>query len=498
MCGRFAGLVAAAGLLLGLSPAGASPTEPASGWITSYFDELRLLSPGRPYFVMTGPCERLDLARWVADQPSGSGQAASRRAWLAEMLRRELGPELALEGSGGPVWILDSNLGGGLERDRKGAAQYLLRSWLYLPQGVSLWTTLRTTVNGADYHRVETRPWRDRWRASMDYGGIGYRKGGLSVFAGRDEVSWGASRDLGLMFSGAGPTLDMLRLSLRTGHLLFTSVHSELRASPADPWDAGVRRFIAAHRLEVLAGTRWDFSVSEVVVYGGEGRGFDPGYLNPLAPFYEEQWNSYRNDNMLLGADLMYRLPERAEIKGELLVDDFQIDPGSEPNKVGFGLAIDAVNPLAGERSLVGCSYFRVARGTYGHAVPWNRYIEEGKVMGFPGGPDGDRFEAWSSWSPQNPIVLKADYTLVRQGEGRATDPQSGKAPRTPFPSGTVDTTHNLSAEMAWRPSYPLQLRLLAQWSSERNVANVDGLKASGFKASISISYSPRIWVRES
>jgi len=504
---RFTRFLAAGGLVLGLmlggfpdgwpAPAEAAPTEPGTSWVCQYFDELRLLSPGEACFVLTGPCERLDLARWVERQGVGGGSAASREQWLAAMLSRELAPEICRDASGVPVWVLDASLGGGLEGERKPVAEDMLRAWVYLPGGLALWTSMRTTANAPDDHRVETRPWRDRWRASLDYGGVGYHKGGFSVFAGRDEASWGASRVMGLLFSGAAPTLDMLKLELRSRRVLFTSFHSQLRRSVRDPWAAGVRRFVAAHRLEIIAGKRWDFSVSEAVLYGGEGRGFEPGYLNPLAPFYAEQWNSHRNDNLLVGADVLLRLPGHAEIKGEVVVDDFQVDPGPEPNKLGFGLAINAVNPLVGERSMVGFSYFWIADGSYGLALPWNRFVEEGKVMGFPGGPDGDRLEAWSSWAPLNSVALQAGYSLTRQGAGRIAESQDGGGFNITFTSGAVERTHSVTAGATWRPSYPLRVQALAQWSSRRNVANVRGSTASSFKASLAVTYDLRVWRRQ-
>jgi hypothetical protein len=179
------------------------------------------------------------------------------------------------------------------------------------------------------------------------------------------------------------------------------------------------------------------------------------------------------------------------------VVDDLQVDPGPAPNKLGFGLAIDAVNPLVGERSMVGCSYFWIADGTYGHALPWNRFVEEGKVMGFPGGPDGDWLEAWVSWAPWNSVALKAGYGLTRQGEGRVSDSQDGDGFKTASLSGAVERTHGLSAGVTWRPSYPLQVQALARWSSQRNVANVRGATASSFKASVAVTYDLRVWRRQ-
>jgi len=230
------------------------------------------------------------------------------------------------------------------------------------------------------------------------------------------------------------------------------------------------------------------------VLYAGRGRDFEPVYLNPLAPLYAEQWNARWDDNLFFDADVLLRLPGRAEIRAEVLIDDLQIDPGSEPNEVGLFLGVDAVNPLAPDRSLLGCSYARLANRTYGHAAAWNRFLHEGRVMGYLGGPDGDRLSAWCSWAPVASLDLTATYSLTRQGEGRADDPQDQPGHETSFPSGTVETTHMVAAGLGWRPVYPLRVAALAEWSAGRNVGNLEGEDTDGFRGSLSITYDVRVW----
>lgn len=472
--------------------AATAPSEPGSGWVSSYFDQARLLAPDGTFFVATAPYARLDMARWLGGRDATALPARTR--WLLAMLSQEVAPEAAFLAEGKLVWVADAGLSFGAEHGRKPVPEGRVGLWLYAPSGLTLWTSLDASANAPDRHRVETRPWRERWQASFGRGGIGYDRGGISLVAGRDEVGWGGSRETGLLFAGDAPAMDMVKLALGTRRVLFTALHSQLRPGRHDPWGTGVRRFVAAHRLEVLLGRNWDISVSEAVLYGGEGRTFEPGYLNPLAPFYAEQWNSYRNDNLLVSGDVSLSLPGRGEVRAEVVIDDFQIDPGSEPNEMGFGIWADAVNPWLGDRSLVGCSYVRIANRTYGHAVPWNRWVQEGKVMGFPGGPDGDSFQAKATWAPWNSVELDARYNLARRGEGLVDDVQDQPGRETKFPSGVVETRHDLSAGAAWRPSRALEIHGRVGWLSTSNTDNVDGRRASGLEVSAAVAYDLRVW----
>jgi hypothetical protein len=95
-------------------------------------------------------------------------------------------------------------------------------------------------------------------------------------------------------------------------------------------------------------------------------------------------------------------------------------------------------------------------------------------VMGYPAGPDGDRLEAWVSLAGGEPYLVTLGYEFVRRGEGRASDPQAEPGKSLRFPSGVVEKTHSLAAEIAWRPSYSLHVRANAKWSRTVNAGNVE------------------------
>jgi hypothetical protein len=469
--------------------AGGFPTEPSRSWVYPYLYELRIRQGGGPIFISTGPYERCDIARWLDDLLETDLAGDERSAWLQRMLEQEFRAEVALLDANGHSWTGDTIFQSCVRTDRRLQAEGFIRFCLNSGH-LAMWTSLRSTLNAPGLHKIETRTWRRRGRASFDNGGLGFRKGGLSIFFGRDEMSWGASRDRGLLLRGSGPNLDMLRLAYRTERVLLTSFHAQLRRGRDDVWDETVRRFVAGHRVEILAGRHITFSLSEVVIYGGEGRTLEPVYLNPLTVFYAEQWNSEQNDNIFIEGDFSVLFPKRAEIRGEIVIDDFQYDFVNEPHELGAGINVVALGPIRPDVSLIGGSYYHVRNQTYGHFIKWNSLIHEGKVMGYPDGPDGDRLMVWSSVAVPVNVLWKIDYALRRKGEGRATDPQDPEGHKVAFPSGTVETAHTFGLDVTWRPAYRWLIGGRLEWSRRENSDNIEGKTDEGLSFAINASFN--------
>jgi hypothetical protein len=464
------------------------PAEPTDSWVYPYLYELRIREVLEPFPVSTGPYGRLEAAALL--DGFRTDEAGARGAWVARMLDTEFEGETRVlrEGSG---WTGGVRLRARAETDSRSSGEAFGRFAYYSHIGVALWTSIRSSINGDGLHKSATQVWSDRGRASVDYAGIAYRNGGFMVSLSRDEVSWGATRRGGLLFSGTAPCFDMVTLGYRTGRVAFTSFHSKLRGG--DGYEEGVRRFVSAHRLEVLPSDLISFSLSEAVIYGGRYRTFEPVYMNPLTIFYADQWNSGWNDNILIAGDFALLFPRRAEIRGEIMIDDFQYDFGNEPHEFGAGLSISAVNPFAPSISLVEASYHHIRNQTYGHFISRNRFIHEGKVMGYEDGPDGDRFALTVTLARPESMQWKAHYSLRRKGEGRAADIQEERGPRVDFPSGTVETVHRMGLAFAWRPCHMWLLEAGAEYHRRRNADHIEGVDEDGWELSLDAQFNLKV-----
>ena len=469
------------------------PTEPSTSWIHPYLDELRIRHADMDLFVSNGPYDRLEIARWLRSAYGGSPPVQKRSLWMLRLLETELRSEFAVLENQGWFWTQEVRVGAGAEKGGPFRSDGWARFSLHSGTGLCVWTTIRATVNSPERHKIETRPWHQRLRASFDQGGIGFQRGSLSIFAGRDEISWGAARQRGLLFSGSAPAFDMVKLRLGMSPVQFTAFHSQLRRGQDDSWEPAVRRYVAGHRLDFLLGGGLRFSVSEAVVYGGENRTFEPRYLNPLGVFYAEQWNSRQNDNIFIGGDFSLHFRGIGELRGEILLDDFQYDFETEPHECGFAISAVGKNPFYSEASLIGCSYHHVRNMVYGHLVNWNRLTHEGHVMGYPDGPDGDRLALWSSLMFPEPVRWQLGYTLRRKGEGEATDSQEGGGRKVKFPSGSVEVRHSIGLDLVLRPSYAWMVEGFVEWYNEDNTGNIRDEARSGFNVEAKVTFNLRM-----
>ena len=477
-------------ILLALIQAGlAIPTEPGRSWVYSYLDELRLSCDSLSFFVTSLPAERVELGETLKRCRIAEGPGEERMAYLVSLLRREFGAEARWREYGTNLFVGELTASVDARSKHKIGSDNMAKFNFYFNEGFALWTYLRLTVTDPEAHRMETRAWGDYFRASFDHGGIGYRRGRFSLFTGRDEAAWGLNRDSGLIFSGSAPVMDMFRFTYVEDKVKFTSIHSRLRRGEDDPWDESTRRYVSAHRLDLKLWPSFTFSLSEAVLYGGQYRNFDPFYINPIGLFYAEQWNSRSEDNVIFAGDFSLLLSRKAEIRGEIVIDDFQYD-FSNPHEIGFGLDLTARNPLFDLYSLLGCSYFHIRNGTYGHKVEYNRYTHENKIIGYPFGPDGDYLEFRFSFSLPTEALWTVWLGRRRQGEGRVSDPQDDPPEDVKFPSGTVEKTLRTGLDFSWRPSYYYMIAAGIEYNSVRNGGNVYGADRSDVRLELEVAFN--------
>jgi len=470
----------------------AQPTESTSSWVYPYLCELRLRSSSQRFFVGTGPYERQAIASYVESlEPHDE-----RGQWLKHILMKEL--RYRDRDTTDDYVISDLTLGSSIETRASTCLSAALRFALYSGRDLSLWTVFRTSVNGAQLHKIDTRPWKEHARASFDAGGLSFRHGRLSIFVGRDELSWGMDRTRGLLLSGSAPAFDMVKLTFKTRRFLYTAFSSRLRRGEEDCWEGSMRRYVAGHRLEAALLPSLNLGVAEAVIYGGENRSFEPAYLNPITILYAEQWNLRQDDNVLISADFTWKVSSWLEARGEVMIDDFQYDFESEANKYAFGLAVSGLNPVDHYQSLVGLSYFQVRPHTYNHKLDYNRFSQEGSILGYPEGPDCDRLSLWLTRPLLADLHFAFDLTYGRKGEGTTADSEED-SPRG-FLSGVVEKRTQIRCHLIWHPSN-LHLDAGVEWYTTTNADNIEGTSDSGFRMGISATANfndilSEVWTR--
>jgi hypothetical protein len=229
------------------------------------------------------------------------------------------------------------------------------------------------------------------------------------------------------------PNIPLNYLSFTLKKEKFAFIHFISRLEDYDgaefAWDdttagelTNLNRYLGVHRLEIKPVDWFAFSISEVMLIGGEGLGLPFELLTPLTIYYVEQHNRRRNTNILWNID-MIALKGRFIYYFGLFIDDFQYeaDPWKEPNHIGLYCGIQSKDfPL--ENSEVFVSYNLMTRWVYDNIRVWQRYLEKGMPLGSSLGCDYDKF-TFKYLHNISDFKLGAMFSYTRRGENRITTP---------------------------------------------------------------------------
>jgi len=182
------------------------------------------------------------------------------------------------------------------------------------------------------------------------------------------------------------------------------------------------KKYLALHHLSLDVTRNFNIGVFESEVSGGPGRGLELQYLNPVI-FYraiEQQVGS--TDNALLGIDFKWNIKHRAQLYGQLVLDEFKLSEiragnGWWSNKQAFQLGGKLLD-VAGVRNLdlqVEFNYIRPF--TYQHESQYTNYQHYQQPLAHPMGANISEVLGILSYQPlpRLNLVAKAFYSV--QGE---------------------------------------------------------------------------------
>jgi hypothetical protein len=330
-----------------------------------------------------------------------------------------------------------------------------------------------------------TKRWKWDYRADFVEAYAKIYFGRAMLYLGRHGIFWGPARFGALGISDNSPAFDMFMASLygeRLSAYTFTAVLDEMWNDQRERYLA--RRFLAGHRLDWIVWDGLEIGLTEVILYGGDLRRLDPGYLNPLIPYYATQHNFDYDDNTLVSADFSWLLSSGVMAYGELMIDDLQYS-GEGPNAWGFTLGTH----LAGWSDLI-VEYTRLNRWAYTHRVTECQYLHYGSSIGYPFGPDGDQITAeWSKFLSSN---LWAGIRLgyKRKGEASIEDRyEGGAAGQVPFPSGVVERRIGVGLEIIYRPLRGLWGRISFEGERIQNRSHRTGVSSRDMRLNLELGY---------
>lgn len=289
----------------------------------------------------------------------------------------------------------------------------------------------------------------------------------FEALLGRQSIFWGPGYGGSLIVSDNSPAFDMVFLKARFGPvkaIAFSAILDKMWSEHGDPpYRYLANRYLSGHRIDWIVSDRMELGLSELILYGGEARGMELQYINPLLPYYASQWNSNKDDNVLVSADFAIRPVDRLKVYGQFLVDDFNYTD-HDPNALGYIAGVYLSDPFGISGTDVRAEYTRIDTWTYTHLETENQFTHYGWVIGHHLGPDADQLFIELSRMINVDARLKLTYAFGRQGGRTVADRFRGEDyKRMKFPSGTVERQHSIGLQFLWEPLRGPQVNLSCQ-----------------------------------
>jgi hypothetical protein len=311
----------------------------------------------------------------------------------------------------------------------------------------------------------------------------------LKLFFGREALAWGPSFKDNLLLSNHFPPLDMLKLESEIGsfELLYFTTILDQKQVPDGNW---AKRYFSAHRLDWKSNFGLEIGLSEVILYGGSNRNIEPYYLNPLLPYYAEQFNHDTDDNPLWSIDFNVVFKSK-ELYGELLIDDFQYDFKTEPQQIGYKFGMNWHEPFELKRTFLNLEYTRINRWVYGEYPSWNIYTYHNVGMGSFLGPDADDISFRILHHLNRDFSFSVSLEYKRKGEGRIDEAQEPAVPfPESFPSGIVEYTKGVNMTSFYRPNSNLGISFWFDYQNVKNYLNISKGHKEFYEVGIELNWT--------
>ena len=279
--------------------------------------------------------------------------------------------------------------------------------------------------------------------------GIGFQNNWLSFQIGRGNENWAAGNNIELALSDNSGIYDYLQLASDYKKVRVKYIHGFLESKDKD-----INRYITARGIEWTNQKSFIIGLSEIVIYSGENRSFDIGYLNPISSHLEVELNNRlniigdANSNAVWQIHLDYLLNKRFRLSSNFLYDEYVIDKNIQKGKEhgrAFSTKI-AYTPIITAKDLltIYLKMLYIGTPTFRHAIGSNNFVQNNKPLGTKIGSDAIDNSFGINYYNRRDLIFSIYCGLLKYGEenivNRAYEPyedyQKGE-----FPSGEI--THN-------------------------------------------------------
>ena len=215
-----------------------------------------------------------------------------------------------------------------------------------------------------------------------DLSGIGFQNSWVTLQIGRGRESWGAGNDIQLALSEESPAYDYAMLRSDYGKIRVKYIHGFLEST-----EEGINRYITARGMEWTNRSSFIMGLSETIIYSGQDRPLDVGYMNPISSHLEIELNDRLNTIDTNSANAVWQISadwiikKKLRLSGNYLYDEFVIDPEIQIGKEhGKAFSIKAAyTPVRSTEHILTtyASIVYVGTPTFRHGVGTNNFVHQ-------------------------------------------------------------------------------------------------------------------------
>jgi hypothetical protein len=310
---------------------------------------------------------------------------------------------------------------------------------------------------------------------------------------GQLDQNWGPVGLPGIPLSNYGYGRPGLGFEIGTGRVKLSTIAADLR-DERDTANAVIHRYFFAHRLDARLSKRFHLALWETVVFAGRDRTFETRLRNPLSlSFLENAYGLGEETNSMLGADLQWRASHSLTLQGQLALDDLTYQDRGSPTR----------NPDRWAFTVMGF-------GPIGHLSSWRAFYTQASSLAFRtfddqfqdftdagvgigrNFADNDQLTGLVTIPVTRNWLLSPELTLLRQGEGRITDPYppSGSSALGSTPQlfiGTVERTFRAAVGVDGSV-HPFHVNANAGYHRITNAGHLEGHTVNRFEGRLTIS----------
>ncbi len=264
-----------------------------------------------------------------------------------------------------------------------------------------------------------------------------FKKTGVDYFDARGYITFNATKFVDLQFgydknfigngyrslflSDWGNSYLFLKLNTKVWKFNYQNIFMELMPQFKKSGDTLLdRKYAAIHHLSMNV-TKWlNVGVFEGVVFGRKNR-FDLQYLNPIIFYRHIEGMVGSPDNAIAGLDFKANIAHRAQVYGQLLLDEFILseiknNPTSWVNKWGIQLGVKYLDAFGVKNLDLQVETNRVRPYTYSHKDSIANYTHYNQPLAHPLGSNFQEFIGILRYQPAPKWFLLAKGIYYYQG----------------------------------------------------------------------------------